>query len=197
MRTLLVPLLLSYSVLYMLTTFVWRSYRTWKVTGINPYTLGHTDTAHDFIGKLFRAALATMIAIVFVYTFLPSLYMYLMPINWLEHPQIVFVGICVLVASLLWIVIAQAQMGSSWRIGIDKEHATSLVQHGMFRWSRNPIFLGMRLTLLGLFLVLPSAATLIVVIVGDILMQVQVRLEEEHLLRLHGEAYRSYKGVFA
>jgi protein-S-isoprenylcysteine O-methyltransferase Ste14 len=34
------------------------------------------------------------------------------------------------------------QMGDSWRIGIDQEQKTSLVRHGVFKLSRNPIFLG-------------------------------------------------------
>jgi protein-S-isoprenylcysteine O-methyltransferase Ste14 len=83
-------------------------------------------------------------------------------------------------------------MGLSWRIGIDTAHATELVQHGLFGVSRNPIFLAMRLSLLGLLLVYPAAATLALLVAGEILIQVQVRLEEQHLLGLHGDAYRAY-----
>jgi protein-S-isoprenylcysteine O-methyltransferase Ste14 len=57
----------------------------------------------------------------------------------------------------------------------------------LFRRSRNPIFLGLRLNLLGLFLILPNAVTFAILLVGDILLQIQVRLEEEYLSRLHGE----------
>ena len=58
--------------------------------------------------------------------------------------------------------------------------------------SRNPIFLGMRLTLLGLFLILPNAFTLVVMVAGDLLMQIQVRLEEDFLTKTHGETYLNY-----
>ena len=51
----------------------------------------------------------------------------------------------------------------------------------------------MRLSLLGLFLVFPAAATLVLLVAGEILMQVQVRLEEQHLTALHGEVYRVYR----
>jgi protein-S-isoprenylcysteine O-methyltransferase Ste14 len=50
----------------------------------------------------------------------------------------------------------------------------------------------MRVNLLGLFLVFPAAATLALLVAGDILMQVQVRLEEQHLLQLHGQSYATY-----
>jgi protein-S-isoprenylcysteine O-methyltransferase Ste14 len=32
-------------------------------------------------------------------------------------------------------------MGNSWRIGIDEEKDSALVESGVFRRSRNPIFL--------------------------------------------------------
>jgi protein-S-isoprenylcysteine O-methyltransferase Ste14 len=67
-----------------------------------------------------------------------------------------------------------------------------LVQHGLFARSRNPIFLSMRMALLGLVLVAPSAATLVLLVAGELLMQVQVRLEEQHLTGLHGERYAAY-----
>ena len=99
-----------------------------------------------------------------------------------------------LLVAVVVVVTAQAQMGRSWRIGIDDEHTTALVTHGIFGRSRNPIFLGMRLMLVGLFLVIPEAATLVLWLVGDVLIRTQVYLEEEHLLRQHGEAYRAYQG---
>jgi len=67
------------------------------------------------------------------------------------------------------------------------------VQQGVFALSRNPIFLGMQFMLLGLLLVLPNAVTLATCVLGMALIQIQVRLEEEHLIQLHGEAYRAYQ----
>jgi protein-S-isoprenylcysteine O-methyltransferase Ste14 len=137
--------------------------------------------------------LLTSLAVVGVYAFTPMLYEYLSPLPWLEQPILTLLGWLFLAVSLLWILVAQAQMQASWRIGIDQDHKTDLIQHGLFGLSRNPIFLGMRLLLLGLFFVMPNALTLTLWIVGDVLMQIQVRLEEEHLSRLHGESYRAYR----
>lgn len=49
------------------------------------------------------------------------------------------------------------------------------------------------LTLLGLFLVIPNAVTLLVVGLGVVLIQIQVRLEEEFLAKTHGEQYAKYR----
>jgi len=185
--------LLIYIMLFFGAAFFWRSYQVWRRTGANPYQLGGSDSAHDFIGRLFRLTnLAVVISIV-IYTGSTVVYAYLVPIPWLIHPIVSGVGIGLLVVALLWVLIAQAQMGDSWRIGIDSEVKTSLVQHGVFRRSRNPIFLGMQLMLVGLLLVLPNAFTLAICVLGIALMQIQVRLEEAHLLQLHGEAYRGYQ----
>jgi protein-S-isoprenylcysteine O-methyltransferase Ste14 len=51
----------------------------------------------------------------------------------------------------------------------------------------------MRLMLVGMFLILPSAAMLVMLVAGELLIQIQVRLEEEFLTRVHGESYLSYK----
>ena len=90
-------------------------------------------------------------------------------------------------------IVAQAQMGASWRIGIDAAAQPPLVRSGLFALSRNPIFLGMRLALLGLFLALPTGATLAILLLGEVLMQVQVRLEEAHLGEALGEDYEAYR----
>jgi protein-S-isoprenylcysteine O-methyltransferase Ste14 len=72
-----------------------------------------------------------------------------------------------------------------------------LVQTGLFRVSRNPIFLATRLALLGFFLVAPNAATLAILAAGEVAIQVQVRLEEQHLSNMHGAAYADYRSKVA
>jgi protein-S-isoprenylcysteine O-methyltransferase Ste14 len=91
---------------------------------------------------------------------------------------------------LIW---AQVQMGLSWRIGLDAETPGVLVQHGIFSRSRNPIFLSMRLNLLGLMFLLPNLWTLLLLVCGELVIQIQVRLEEAHLPLVYGQAYESYR----
>lgn len=185
--------LLLYLFLFFGLAMVLPSYRVWKTTGVNPYKLGASDSAHDYIGILFRLTLIATVVIVFLFAFLPGFYNYLVPIAYLTHPTLNMIGVLLLSISVVWVLIAQVHMQKSWRIGIDEDVKTELVQTGLFKLSRNPIFLGMRVMLLGLFLVLPSAASLVILIAGDLLIQIQVRLEEEFLTRMHGETYKTYK----
>jgi protein-S-isoprenylcysteine O-methyltransferase Ste14 len=47
--------------------------------------------------------------------------------------------------------------------------------------------------LLGLFLILPNVVMLIIGIVGETLIQIQVRLEEDYLTSTHGDSYLAYQ----
>lgn len=178
---------------YVGMAFVWRSYIVRKHTGINPVTFKGADNAHDFIGRVSSLVFVVVVLVVFVYSFFPDAYAYTAPMQWLEHRWLRSTGILLLLLSLLWIVLAQSQMGEAWRVGIDTQHRTALVQTGVFRISRNPIFLGMMITLVGLFLTLPNALTLLAFVLGVVLIGVQVRLEEEYLAQVHPEAYRDYR----
>lgn len=183
--------------IYLLAVFVGvmagRSFLVWKRTGINPYKLGSTESAHDLIGRFFRYDSLLVIISVAVFSAYPPAYKYFAPIAWLELPWLKVTGAALLLLSLVWVAVAQTQMGASWRVGIDSEHKTDLVKKGLFTLSRNPIFLGFRVILLGLFLTIPNALTLVAFVVGDVLMQVQVRLEEEHMAELHGENFADYR----
>jgi protein-S-isoprenylcysteine O-methyltransferase Ste14 len=103
------------------------------------------------------------------------------------------VGIVFLLFALVWVLVAQRHMQESWRIGIDEDVKTELVQRGLFKLSRNLIFLGMRLMLIGLFLILASVMMLVILVSGEILLQIQVRLEEEYLMQVHGSVYMAYQ----
>ncbi len=192
MEDLLRIILPVYLIVYFAVAFVWRSVVVYKTTGINPYVLGGSDNAYDYIGVVFRLTFLAVAGVIILFSAFSEGYVYAAPIVWLESDFIRWFGLFLLVASLVWTAIAQMQMGASWRIGIDKKNRTELVEKGLFKVSRNPIFLGMRLALVGFFLTIPNAVTLLTLGLGDVLMQVQVRLEEEHLRNLHGAKYAEF-----
>jgi protein-S-isoprenylcysteine O-methyltransferase Ste14 len=183
----------AYLALYFGIAFVWRSVVVYRTTGINPYVLGGSDSAYDYVGVVFRITFLLVVAAVIQFSFFSGVTPFVLPVFWLDFGWLKWTGVGLLVVSLVWTAAAQMQMGSSWRIGIDKKNRTELVNKGLFTVSRNPIFLGMRLALLGFFLAIPNAVTLLALVLGDVLMQIQVRLEEEHLAGLHGENYTNFK----
>jgi protein-S-isoprenylcysteine O-methyltransferase Ste14 len=88
---------------------------------------------------------------------------------------------------------AQLDMGGSWRVGVDHAEHMELVERGLFRRSRNPIFASMAANALATAAVVPNAATVAGAAMLVAGVQAQVRLvEEPYLRRVHGDAYDAY-----
>jgi protein-S-isoprenylcysteine O-methyltransferase Ste14 len=185
-------LLTVYFVVYFLWAFVIRSWVVYRSTGINPMVLPRDESAYGLVGFYFKFTVAGLFIYVLLYAWVPASHFYFLPIELPFSVEIQWMGWMILGVALVWTVIAQSHMKNSWRIGIDHERKTELITEGLFRFSRNPIFLGMVLVLAGLFMVTPNAATLLFGVVGYLLIQVQIRLEEEYLQRQHGEAYDEF-----
>lgn len=101
-------------------------------------------------------------------------------------------GSTLVVAGLALVVGAQIDLGESWRIGIDQAARPGLVIDGLYRISRNPIFLGMLVSLVGFVLFMTTVLSLVVLIGSVLVVRHQVRREEIYLLEAYGNAYRSY-----
>lgn len=86
---------------------------------------------------------------------------------------------------------AQLAMGDAWRIGVREGERTELRTSGPFAVSRNPIFTGMSLAMLGVAVWVPWTIPLWLGFTGAIVWQIRA-VEEPHLLRLHGDAYLRY-----
>lgn len=180
-------------IIFFLTAFFGTNFIVSKRIGKNPNVLPKDDSAYGLIGRYFKYTLF----FIFIYTLL----LFIFPedisnsfkINLPEDIIFKYIGIALLILSLIWILIAQFQMKNSWRIGIDENVKTELITAGLFNYSRNPIFLGILVSLIGLFFTLPTLISLSFLIISNILIQIQIRLEEEFLLKEHDKVYLQYK----
>lgn len=186
-------ILFIYFLIYFFLVFVLRSYLLWKKTGINPLTFNKGDDAHGYNGKVFGVISFIELIVVSIYAFIPSLHKYLLPFWYIENDTLECFGWGLLILSLIMVWLAQSNMRESWRIGIDEENKTELITSGFFAFSRNPIFLGIMIANVGLFLVLPNAFTLLIISLSTTSINTQIRLEEEFLTEEHREQYSTYK----
>lgn len=90
-----------------------------------------------------------------------------------------------------YVMVAQAQMGSSWRIGID-DRPTALVASGLYRFTRHPIYTGLLFWLWSAVLVAPSVPFAAIAAAVVVVVALQARAEEAHLVQVHGDLYRDY-----
>ncbi|WP_282039293.1 methyltransferase family protein [Saccharicrinis aurantiacus] len=184
--------LFSFYCVFLITLFIVPSYITYKRTGINPFKFTKEETAINYVGKAYKIISAFAFVTISLNAFLPSIIQYLVSIECLVSDTIVWIGFGLIHLAFLIIFIAQRNMANEWRIGIDNENKVNLITKGMFGISRNPIFLGVIIVFIGLFLIIPNAVTAIILVTGVLVIQVQVRLEEEFLLNSLGDEYKEY-----
>lgn len=86
---------------------------------------------------------------------------------------------------------ATITMQNSWRVGIPEEK-TALVTHGIYRWSRNPAFVGFDLLYISMCLMFFSTPLLVVSVWAAVMLHLQILQEENHMLKMFGEDYAAY-----
>ncbi len=83
-------------------------------------------------------------------------------------------------------------MRNSWRAGIDRTQKTKLVKNGIYRYSRNPAFVGFDLFYLGIALCFPNLIIFLLTTICIILFHFQILEEEQHLKIAFGQDYTKY-----
>lgn len=182
-----------YFILFFVVSFVGISYKVAKQIGKSPNVLPRDDSAYGLVGLYFKIVLFALFIYVILLSFFYDDISSVFKITFLEYTVFQYFGFTLMILALIWVITAQFQMKNSWRIGIDNTTKTELITHGLFRFSRNPIFLGMTMSLFGFFLVIPTVTVFVFLLVGNILMQIQIRLEEEYLVKAHEQIYLTYK----
>jgi protein-S-isoprenylcysteine O-methyltransferase Ste14 len=101
-------------------------------------------------------------------------------------------GVLLMAAGLTVYGLALHAFGSSWRLGIDRDRPGALVTGGVFGRSRNPVYLGLALLAVGVFLVLGRLVLLVLAIVFLVYFRLLIPREERFLAEHYGDAYREY-----
>lgn len=173
---------------YLFTAVVWPTWRTWRRTRVFPVVFHReAETAQRAIGALLGLLLAGLAVWSVLCAVLPPGRLGILQLG--VACQVM--GWLLFLGGLVITLVAQIQMGASWRIGID-DRPTQLVTSGLFALSRNPIFASMYLSLAGVVLIAPAPWTLAGYALSLIVIALQVRLEERNLVKLHGHAYTAY-----
>lgn len=173
---------------------IYRLLWLYKKTGINPLKLKNDGSIQSINKKVFALLIVLDLLVVILFCLGNGFYKYTSPIHFLDSYMSLKIGGVVLsVIAFVWITIAQSNMKTSWRIGIDKEEKTKLIKNGLFRYSRNPVFLGLVVSAIGFFFILPNAITFFITMLSYYSISVQIRLEEQFLESKHQEKYLNYK----
>jgi len=179
-------LVLTFFIIFFCTAFVVPTLRVYKLNKVNPITFQSSDSAHDLIGKYMKLLMILVFISALSYEFFKFT-------EFFNNSEAYICGWFLMISSLIFMSVAQMQMKDSWRIGIDEKQVTVLRTDGIFGFTRNPIFAATIVALTGNFLVYSTVLNLILLIFGIVLVSIQIRLEEEHLYKIHKEKYLDYK----
>ena len=102
-------------------------------------------------------------------------------------------GIGMGLLGVLVFIAAMATMRDNWRAGIPAKDKTELVTTGIYRFSRNPAFLGFDLVYLGLLLAFFNPVHLIFALFAVGMLHLQILQEEAFLAKSFGKEYLEYK----
>jgi protein-S-isoprenylcysteine O-methyltransferase Ste14 len=118
----------------------------------------------------------------------------LAPVPILPANVTVPLGLAVIAASVALAILAAREIIRA-RTAFDARKATSaLAESGVFRFSRNPVYLSMVLLVIGVGLILNSFWSLLLAVpTGSALCLTAIRPEERYLEAKFGDAYRTYR----
>ncbi|GHU21719.1 hypothetical protein FACS1894164_02650 [Spirochaetia bacterium] len=109
-------------------------------------------------------------------------------ILWIKYAGIIFCYI-----GLIIFFLALLSFGKAWRIGIDEQNSNELITNGVFKYSRNPIFLFMDLYFTGIMLIYSTIVFIIIAMEAVIGIHLQILREEKCLSEKFKKKYLEYK----
>ena len=115
-----------------------------------------------------------------------------MQLGFLQTQAAKTLGVVLILLGMIPFVLAYVSFGTSWRIGIDQDTPGSLVTGGIFAITRNPIYVGFILFLLGIFLLNGTWFFLIFTLLAVVAIHFQILREEEFLRKHYGQSYEEY-----
>ena len=104
-----------------------------------------------------------------------------------------FTGFCVGMIGDLIFLISVLCMKDSWRAGIPEKDTTALVTDGIYRYSRNPAFLGFDLQYIGVLFMFCNLLTGTFTAFAIVMLHLQILQEERHLSAAFGAEYQAYR----
>ncbi|MCK0069035.1 methyltransferase family protein [Kordiimonas laminariae] len=109
------------------------------------------------------------------------------------HPFSVF-GVALMALGIGIAILSQIDMGKSWRIGIpeNKEDSQNLITGGLYSYSRNPIYVGIMIFVIGATLAVSGPITIFSMLATAILIGKIIEDEEAFMRQSFGEEYDCY-----
>ena len=156
--------------------------------GIRVMLFGKTDKSDFLLVPLVLAIVYTALANTFG---LPMWSVLLHPFWNSATPG--WVGLILCVISCIGMASTLVSFGDSFRVGIDENTSDKLITGGMFRISRNPIYVCFMMFCIGLFLIHRNIVIAVAFVLFALAIHRQIVREEKFLAAHYGKEYEEYR----
>ncbi len=191
-----IDILAFFCIIIFLLMFIGRTIQMSAGNKINPLVLGAGKKGlKKFLEYLLIAGLAlwTYQSIVITLNISSNIFPQIIAAPLFISSPLRYTGVIFMAAGLVIFFLALVSFGKSWRVGIDKKMPGPLITSGIFRYSRNPIFLFMDIYFFGFAMVYPSPFFLAYSLGTIISIHFQIIQEEAFLLQFYGNEYVRFK----
>ena len=110
----------------------------------------------------------------------------------ITYPKIAYLGTLISLSALILTFYCWHYMGINWRIGIDYQEKTTLLNSGPFKKIRHPIYTLSMLLMLGTCLVMQTNLAIILLCAHLFLFSLEAIREEQHMIQKHPLDYVNY-----
>lgn len=102
------------------------------------------------------------------------------------------IGLVIVAIGFIFLIVAQINLGNSWRLGIDTVHPGKLVTRGIYSISRHPMYVFFNLYFLGTFFLNANFIFLIYFVLIVVNLHFQALQEERFLKDTFEKKYTDY-----
>jgi protein-S-isoprenylcysteine O-methyltransferase Ste14 len=113
--------------------------------------------------------------------------------GFLSFPTMHEDGLILMALGVAAFIVAVVTMQNNWRAGFNEQQNTKLVTGGIYRFSRNPAFVGFDLLYIGCALAFPNLLNTAITLAALILFHLQILSEERFLTAQFGDEYTAYR----
>jgi protein-S-isoprenylcysteine O-methyltransferase Ste14 len=183
------------SVIIVLTVVVGRALYLRFTANINPIAIGKKKGFHRFFELLNLVGVAIWMTELLLYSLHSSFRILPAPLHTLllGSTTAKIAGVILVTVGLVIFVLAFISFGNSWRVGFDLKTPGKLVTTGIFRFTRNPIYVFLILWFIGIFLINGTLIFLIFALLAIAHLHYQIRQEEKFCSKLYGSVYEEYR----
>ncbi len=184
--------------LFFIYLLLWKTKRLIlvKTSGVDPEVFKNSKSnLQRYMGFMLKVLTGYVVAIILFHTGNLQVYSLFRRFELLDGSFFKFVGFGTGIIGLSVCLYAQIKMGQSWRVGIDENAKTALVQSGLYKIIRNPTYLGLFVLNFGIWLIWPTWTVFIFNLLFGYTLEIQVRCEEDFLETVHGKDFIQYKNA--